>query len=40
MQAVDLPANPVQQALELANTAIALEPMASDGYLACRSPLV
>jgi TolB-like protein len=33
-QAADLPANPVQQALELANTAISLEPMASDGYLA------
>jgi adenylate cyclase len=33
-EAPDLPANPVQQALELANTAIRLEPMASDGYLA------
>ena len=33
-EAPDLPANPVQEALELANTAISLEPMASDGYLA------
>jgi adenylate cyclase len=33
-KAPDLPANPVQQALELANTAVSLEPMASDGYLA------
>jgi adenylate cyclase len=33
-RAPDLPADPVQQALELANTAISLEPMASDGYLA------
>ncbi|HKP23048.1 MAG TPA: hypothetical protein VJV39_04250 [Dongiaceae bacterium] len=33
-KAPDLPANPVQRALELANTAISLEPAASDGYLA------
>jgi len=33
-KAPDLPANPVQRALELANTAVSLEPMASDGYLA------
>ena len=33
-KATDLPSNPVQQALELASTAISLEPMASDGYLA------
>lgn len=33
-RASDPPANPIQQALELANTAISLEPMASDGYLA------
>jgi adenylate cyclase len=33
-KASDLPADPMQQALELANTAISLEPMASDGYLA------
>jgi tetratricopeptide (TPR) repeat protein len=33
-KAADLPADPVRQALELANTAISLEPMASDGYLA------
>jgi tetratricopeptide (TPR) repeat protein len=32
--ATGLPANPIQRALELANTAISLEPMASDGYLA------
>jgi adenylate cyclase len=33
-KAADLPADLVQQAVELANTAISLEPMASDGYLA------
>ena len=33
-KAADLPPDPVQRALELANTAISLEPMASDGYLA------
>ena len=33
-KAAGLPADPMQRALELANTAISLEPMASDGYLA------
>jgi adenylate cyclase len=33
-KAAGLPANPMQRALELANTAVSLEPMASDGYLA------
>jgi TolB-like protein len=33
-RAADLPPDPVQRALELANAAINMEPMASDGYLA------
>ena len=33
-KAAGLPADPMQQALELANAAIGLEPTASDGYLA------